>query len=372
MTVPNMTSMRKLALLVMILSMTQACSWTNAPLQDSGATQEPESAMGFTGVNVRLIGRFDLTQEGRARFTWPGSSLEFRFKGTAAAIGIAGSDRVRFLITVDGHEKTLWATQGERVYQLASGLKAGKHTVKITRLSESFSGVTAFTSDPVVQGKLLTPPDPPGRRLLVIGDSITAGYGVEGENEACGYSIETSDPLKAYAALAARALDADMHIIAWSGIGAWRSYGEQTPQNPTITARYPLALADDFDSRWNPADFVPDAILVTIGTNDYWDGESPGYRDGMDRLLSTLRGDYPETPVYLIVSPMLTGAVRERQKSVLNSFAGKSVTVLDLGGIETSDGYGCDYHPNTKTQSRMAGALVERLSVDLGWRHTKE
>lgn len=65
---------------------------------------------------------------------------------------------------------------------------------------------------------------------------------------------------------------------------------------------------------------------------------------------------------------MLTGAVRERQKSVLNSFAGKFVTVLDLGGIEASDGYGCDYHPNTKTQSRMADALVERLRNDLKWR----
>lgn len=324
--------------------------------------------MGFTGGHVRLIGRFDLTQEGRARFTWPGSSLVFRFEGTAACIGIAGSDRVRFLVTVDGNDKELWVMPGEHVYQLASDLKAGKHRVRVTRLNESFSGVTAFTSDPIVQGKLLAPPEASGRRLLVLGDSITAGYGVEGESEACSYSIETSDVSKSYAALAAKALDADVHIIAWSGIGAWRSYGEKSPQNPTITDRYPLALADDFDSRWNPDDFIPDAILVAIGTNDYWDGKSPGYRDGMHRLLTTLRGDYSETPVYLIVSPMLTGAARKQQKSVLNSFAAKSVTVLDLGRIEPSDGYGCDYHPNIKTQSRMADALARRLGNDLGWR----
>lgn len=355
----------------MIFAITQACSWTGGISQDSTVKadlKKDKSSIGFTNEKVRLIGRFDLSREGRARFTWPGSSLEFRFEGTAAGIGIAGNDRVRFLVTVDGHDKELWVTQGEDVYQLASGLKAGKHSVRVTRLSESFTGVTAFTSGPIVQGKMLMPPDPPGRRLLVLGDSITAGYGVEGESETCSYSPETSNPLKAYAALAATTLEADLHIIAWSGIGVWRSYGEKSPQNPTITDRYPLALADSFDSRWNPAGFPPDAILVAIGTNDYWDGESPGYRDGMDRLLSALRSDYPETPVYLIVSPMLTGAPREQQKSVLNSFAGPSVTVLDLGRIEASDGYGCDYHPNTKTQSRMAGVLVERLGDDLGWR----
>lgn len=352
----------------MILSPTPACSWTNAPSQDSAVTKKDQPLSSFTGEKVRLIGRFDLSLEGRARFTWPGSAMEFRFEGASAGIGIAAGERVRFLLTVDGREKELWVTQGEHVYQLASDLKAGGHLIRITRLSESFSGVTAFTSDPIVQGKLLTPPGPSERRLLVLGDSITAGYGVEGESEACGYSIETSNPLKAYASLAAEALNADLHIIAWSGIGAWRTYGEKAPENPTITDRYPLVLADNFDSRWNPAEFPPDAILVTIGTNDYWDGEAPGYRNAMDDLLRILRGDYPETPVYLIVSPMLTGSTRERQKAVLDSFAGESVIVLDLGQVAASDGYGCDYHPNIKTQSRMAGALIKYLKSDLSWR----
>ena len=352
----------------MIVSSTQACDWANISPRNSVHKEEGEHASGFTGAKVRLIGRFDLSREGRARFTWPGSSLEFRFEGVSASIGIASSDRVRFLVEVDGRESDLFVTPGERVYRLASGLETGRHSIKVVRLSESFAGITAFTSDPVVQGKLLTPPNSPARRLLVFGDSITAGYGVEGESESCGYSIETSNPLKTYASLAAKALDADLHIIAWSGIGVWRSYGEQIPKEPTIIDRYPLVLADDFDSRWNPAQFPPDAVLVTIGTNDYWDGEAPGYRGAMDRLLQTLRGDYPQTPLYLIVSPMLSGSARVQQKAVLSSFAGESVTVLDLGKIEASDGYGCDYHPNMRTQSRMADALVEYFKDDLGWK----
>ncbi|HEX7026141.1 MAG TPA: GDSL-type esterase/lipase family protein, partial [Gammaproteobacteria bacterium] len=341
-----MASLRNLLLLFMIVSSTQACDRANNSSQNPVQKKEESGpASGFTGEKARLIGRFDLSREGRARFTWPGSAMEFRFEGVSASIGIASSDRVRFLVEVDGRESELFVTPGELVYRLASDLETGRHSIKVTRLSESFAGITALTSDPVVDGKLLVPPDPSARRLLAIGDSITAGYGVEGENETCGYSIETSNPLKTYASLAAKASDADLHIIAWSGIGVWRSYGEETPKEPSIIDRYPLTLGDDFDSRWNPAQFPPDAVLVAIGTNDYWDDEAPGYRDAMGSLLKTLRDDYPQTPVYLIVSPMLSGSVREQQKAVLDSFAGESVAVLDLGIIEASDGYGCDYHP---------------------------
>lgn len=366
------TPIRTLLLLFLILASTQAFSSPSAPSQSSPAIPNSnlmidESSPGFTGKKVRLVGRFDFSRKGRAQFTWPGTAMEFRFEGTSVGIGIAASDRVRFLVTVDGEEKELWATQGERIYPIASELEAGSHLIRIVRLSESFSGITAFTSNPIVQGRLLMPPDPAARRLLVLGDSITVGYGVEGDSEACGYSIETSNPLKAYASLAAEVLEADLHIIAWSGIGVWRSYGEKTPRRPTIIDRYPLALADDFDSHWD-ADFLPDAILIAIGTNDHWDGEAPNYRDAMGKLLRMLRGDYPETPIYLIVSPMLTGPSRELHKSVLDSFHSKSVTVLDLGQIEASDGYGCDYHPSIKTQSRMAEALVKYLSADFGWR----
>lgn len=371
-----MALIQKSVLLITFIALTQACNGIKEPEQQRAAiVGDPAPEMekrtpisGFTGENVRLIGRFDLTENGQAQFTWPGSTLEFRFEGTAASIEIASSDRVRFSVDVDGVETDLWVDSGKRVYPIASELDAGTHRVKVSRLSESFVGVTAFTSDPIIQGKLLAS-SAPSRRLLVFGDSITAGYGVEGDSEACGYSPETSNPLKTYASLAAETVNADLQIIAWSGIGAWRSYGEKTPKNPTIIDRYSLTLADDFDSDWSAPKFAPDAVLVTIGTNDYWDGEGAQYQEAMEEFLQQLKKSYSGKPIYLVVSPMLTGAVREQQKTVLSSLAKKkeNITVLDLGRIEPSDGYGCDYHPNIKTQSRMATALVDTLKADLDW-----
>lgn len=186
-------------------------------LSVSPALAAETTKSGFDAKDVRLIGRFELTEQGEARFTWPGSAIEFRFRGTEAGIGIETEQRIRFQINVDGNERELWVTPEQEIYTLAQGLTDQVHMVRITRLSESFSGISTFTTSPMVEGKLGKPPETPERKLLVLGDSITAGYGVEGASAECKYSLETSTPLKAYARIAAEQLNAEVHTIAWSG-----------------------------------------------------------------------------------------------------------------------------------------------------------
>lgn len=322
----------------------------------------------FTGEHLRLIGRFDTNTQGRAQFTWPGSAIEFRFTGTVATIALASTGDVRFQVEVDGAIQDLWVKNGEATYTLASGLAQGEHSIRLTRLTESFALVTALLSDPLVDGKLLPAPTAAQKRLLVIGDSITAGYGVEGADQTCKYSASTSNQQLTYAALAANALKADLHALAWSGIGAWRSYGEKTPVSPSILVRHQRTLADDTNSQWNPAGYQPDAVLITIGTNDYWEGSvTDEYRTAMKTLITMVQTDYGNKPVYLIVSPMLNGATRDAQKTVLGSLASAHVQVLDLGKIEPEDGLGCDWHPNKITNQRMGKALERRLKNDLKW-----
>ena len=322
----------------------------------------------FSGEQVRMIGRFAQHNDGEAAFTWPGSALEFRFEGTEAGITIASNGRTRFEVDVDGVVSDLWVKDGEAYYTLASGLEPGVHQLRLTRLTESFSVVTRFTTDPHTDGKLLLPPAAPSHRILAVGDSITAGYGVEGDSQACPYAPETSNQQLTYAALAADELNADLHTIAWSGIGAWRSYGEEKPANPTILERYSRTLADDPESQWDITRYQPDAITIAIGTNDYWQGSvTDEYQLSMISLIDRIQRDYPDTPIYLIVSPMLTGAARDDQKARLTAMEEQHVHMLDLGKIEQADGYGCDYHPNTITQQRSAQALINRLRADLDW-----
>lgn len=329
------------------------------------------AAPAFTGENLRLIGRFDLREPGAARFSWSGSAVDMRFMGTGVRLALQSSERLRFLVEVDGSAHDLWVEPGSAYYTLAENLVPGEHQLRLTRVTEAFTHVTALVSQPQIigkGGKLLTPVAAPARRLLVLGDSITAGYGVEGESQSCSYAHGSSSQQLTYAALAAKQLKADLHSIAWSGIGVWRSYAEETPKNPTMLVRYTRTLADDASSQWNPAQYQPQAILINLGTNDYWQGSvTSAYRNAIAQLIGELKTSYNNTPIYLIVSPMLSGDARTDQARVFASLSGKGVTTLDIGHIESSDGLGCDYHPNLITQTRLGKVLAERLAKDLHW-----
>ncbi len=84
------------------------------------------------------------------------------------------------------------------------------------------------------------PPQPRDRRLLFIGDSITAGYGVLCNDTAAPFAAETESAYHTYAAVAARALDADAHVIAFSGKGVDSCTGRWLlrfrPHGPKIAA----------------------------------------------------------------------------------------------------------------------------------------
>ncbi len=317
---------------------------------------------------IRLIGRFQPVENNALAFTWPGSAFEFRFYGTKASIPLAATERLRFIVKVDDKESDLWVEGPFKSYTLASNLPLGEHEIRVTRVTESFTAVSSVQPEPSVDGKLLETPPAPARKILAIGDSITAGYGIEGPDNACGYSKETSNQLLTYVALAAEKFNADLHAIAWSGIGAWRSYGEETPNSPTILERYKRTLADDATAHWNGDDYRPDVITILIGTNDYWTGSvTEEYRDGVTALVEEVRSTYPEQPIYLIVSPMLVADVRQHHKQELEKVRFNNLKVIDLGKIEPQDGYGCHWHPNIITNKRMAKNLVKVLQQDLEW-----
>lgn len=329
----------------------------------------------LTDENVLLTGRFVRGDDDKIRFSWPGSQIAFRFNGTHAGLNIHSDETIRFQLQVDGVVSTLWVEKGESYYSLAHGLnadafagdQAGHHSVVLTRETESLDVVTTLGPRLIINGDILNPPTPKERKLLVFGDSITAGYGVEGENEYCGYDHSTSTALGGYAALTAQKLDAELHIIAWSGIGVWRSYGEAEPSKPTMSLRYRRTLANQSQPIWHEGDYRPSAILINLGTNDFWDGSGEGYFDAMEKFIVSLQQDYAATPIYLLASPMLQGQVRVDQVNVLKGFVREGIKFVDIGKVAPQDGLGCNYHPNNLTQARLAERLTEYLKGELAW-----
>ena len=63
---------------------------------------------------------------------------------------------------------------------------------------------------------------PSGRKIEIVADSTATGYGIEGPDQYCGFSADTENHYIAYPALAARAVNAEVNTIGWSGIGVFR------------------------------------------------------------------------------------------------------------------------------------------------------
>jgi lysophospholipase L1-like esterase len=325
-------------------------------------------------AGVRWVGRVDLTDGQKPRFSWSGTGFVARFTGTSLAIEIDSSGLFIFKSVVDGTPRPAFTIPaGRQTATIASGLAAGTHTVELYRQSEGALGSSQLLGITVGGGALVTPPPPSPRLIEVVGDSISCGYGTLGTlGDSDGFSTESH--WDTYGAVAARALDAELSTIAMSGQGVYRNYGGD--MTCTLPAVYTRALTNDATPLW---DFgaQPQAVIVNLGTNDINNGKGdPGtpFRTAYMGLLETIRGKYPGALILCFNGPLLSGpehaTIRDHIQAVVDArvAAGDgNVTFFDQVAPQTSDKAACQYHPNPAQNQIMADQIVAELRARLGW-----
>ena len=115
----------------------------------------------------------------------------------------------------------------------------------------SFGQITTTTGE-LVQFDQTTSCHARKNKLLVIGDSISCGYGVEGAYP-CTWSASTENVLDSYATLVADAVDAEVIVTAWSGKGVVRNVGDITPTSvDPMPVYYNRTLGNVATSYWDP------------------------------------------------------------------------------------------------------------------------
>ncbi len=331
----------------------------DAGLVDGGAPLPP---------GPYYVGRHDASDPDAVRMSWSGTGLILRFDGTGARVTMNGAGRF-FTVVLDGEVQPTLAVSGDRAtYDLASGLPAGEHVVELYRRTEGSFGVTEIFGVEV-DGELLGA-EPPSRRIEVVGDSITAGYGVDGADQFCDFSAETENHFLTYAAVAARALDAELGAVAWSGKGVIYNYGDNRDQPmPTL---YDRVLATEAGSAGTirPAD----AVVVNLGTNDFsTDGDPPEgeFVPAYVGLLEQIRARHPDALIVSTVAPHLGAADMGRAQPYIESAiamrAGAGDTNIRWADIDGFEDWGCDYHPGDETQAVLGEQLVTILRSELGW-----
>jgi lysophospholipase L1-like esterase len=325
---------------------------------------------------VRFVGRMDTSDAAGPKFAWSGSGIIARFRGTEASAKFAGGQEYTVVLNGDVKSKFI-PTSG--MAPVVSNLPDGEYTLELYRRTEAGEGVSQFLGFDFGSGELLPPPAPLPRRIEIIGDSITCGYGNEGANMDCGFTPQTENHYLTYGAIAARALGAELVTVAWSGKGVICNFGDAADScnNNPMPVYYDRTLPNDAASKWDHSRYEPDAIVVNLGTNDFSTDSDPSQQDfqgAYEQFVTNIRSKHPNAKILLTNGSMLSGEdltkARGYIENVVTSFKGKGDDDISSFQIEpqnSADGYGCDWHPSLATHRKMAAALEAALKAALGW-----
>lgn len=327
-----------------------------------------------TSDNIRWSGRFTALENGGARFGYPSVSANLAISGGDLSVtAFSSKDGSYMAVAVDDRPPHRFAlTRAPKQYSLVEN--DGKpHTVRLSHLSETWRGIVTVEKFTLAQGKFLSPPAAPERKLLVIGDSVTCGESVyQPADYQCDTSPRQPDSDHSYGMLLGRAVGAETQLVCYGGRGLIRSWNGNTdelqaPQFFELTIPVSDGPAADLSA------FVPDVILISLGTNDFnldigalpERGEFVStYVEFVERLLSL----YPDAEIALTEGAIVNDAAdpARPQRSILRNYIADTVKRIEDARVhqvlsQYHSGDTCDGHPTGEQHEAMVGELLPAI-----------
>ena len=335
----------------------------------------------------RYLGRVNPSTK---ELTWPATGIAFNFVGTSATVPITkitGDNAID--IFIDGGAPIVIDNVTGTCIKTPAGLANGHHSVSIRKKSEASFG-SIFIGDPTTTGKFL-PIAEPKRRMEIIGDSISVGYGEDGTYP-CVNIAALEDAPRTYGALTANNISADYSIVAWSGRGIIRNYPtvqvDTSPTAPELWTRYG---ANDADNSY-PFEPKVNIVVINLGTNDFAylgfnatgqpynlraELNATDYTNALVNFSNTVLSKYPRAQLFITSSPLLSDtyptAEEAQHTKQVNAI---EAAVAQIGAKahfvnfptqdSTDDGIGCDSHPSIITHEKDAVILTAAIEAVIG------
>ena len=338
-----------------------------------------------TKENVKIMGRFYQKND----ITWivqSGSAVEFYATGNSAEIVIAGGNsiyndqnyRPRFGVYVDDKiilDKLM--DELEIRVELFKGTTEKTVRVKVMQLSEANNGVVGVKSININSCNA-TPIKPVEKKKLsieFIGDSITAGYGVEAPNQYENFKTSTENFSMSYAYLAAKKLDADYSIVCYSGHGIISGYstGDKNPDLlvPEVYTR--ISKNNDFPGEWDFENHQHDVVFINLGTNDLnYVSKEPATRNDefiqeYANFLTLIREKNPESYIICTVGIMGGGdEIYPLIEKAVELVGDKKISSYKSQTQNMNDGLGADWHPSKITQTYNSYVVSDKICNAIG------
>lgn len=322
--------------------------------------------------NFQYTGRIDFTNSKQPRFWNPGVYIKARFRGSACTIVLAdevlyGKNHNFIEVVIDQDKPRRIQLKG-RIDTLHFFAKknGGIHNITIVKNTESGIGYLEFLG--MTCSALLPAEAKPKRKIEFIGNSITCGMGND-LTIPChsGEWYEQHNAYLSYGAITARALNAQYHISAVSGIGLIHSCCNHTITMPQVFDK--ISLQKD-SIPWDFNNYQPDVVTVCLGQNDGIQ-DSTRFCSAYVEFLKKLRSYYPRAQLVCLTSPM----AGEELNKVLRKYLSSVVVAMNRSGEKRVHSFffskryykGCDSHPDLKEHREMAGELTVYLRKLMRW-----
>ncbi|MBF1083475.1 MAG: hypothetical protein HXL43_03935 [Solobacterium sp.] len=288
------------------------------------------------------------------QFDWSASGFQFAFSGKSIELQITSHHTlygpVILAVFVDGE-----------VYQKID-LSEGSHayTIPFTRndiIYVKFIQITELQygsfklEDIRVDGEIFKW-DKPQESILWIGDSLSAGYGLESDTTPLVFNTHFEDCTHAYPYMVSHALNTTPIIIAYSGNGIlsrWIPETEDAANDEDILPSiFPYNIDED-----------PSWVIINLGTNDasYTRG-IPEREQRFQKLyidfIQTLQAKFPNAKFLLcygLMEETLLSSVQKVAKETSSLF-------LRFDAATEKDGFCFASHPNKTSQRNAANTLI--------------
>ncbi|MEO6849424.1 MAG: SGNH/GDSL hydrolase family protein, partial [Mucilaginibacter sp.] len=321
--------------------------------------------------NIQYFGRVDFSDPMKPRFWAGGVYIRIKFKGTSCQVmmndeELGGNNHNYIEIVVDNVPRRIQTTGKANVINIADSLSDGVHEAIICKDTESGIGYPELTG--VKCAKLLPPGPKPTRKIEYIGDSITAGTGMD-LTIPCdkGPWYDQHNAYMSYGARTSRALDAQWQLTAVAGIGLTHSCCKMDIIMPDVLDKMDLR---DNKIAWDFQKYQPDVVTICLGQND---GivDSTKFCSAYVAFIGEVRESYPKADIILLTSPMgnqkLTAVLKNYLTSVLTYLNDRGDKKIYKYFFSRSFNSGCGGHPDMAEHGLIAQELTAYVKQVEGW-----
>lgn len=317
---------------------------------------------------VKILGR-KFEEDGRILLKDSYSGISFNCKGsvrlTITPLVNSDKDSCPYVgVVIDGNIDKLVkiAITNELKNEEVVRGDGNLHKVEIVKLTEEQYGNIYFSELNFDDEGSVTKTKYSNKSILFIGDSITAGYGVDGVDGEGEFTTFEENVLNSAAVITANKIGAEAFIFASSGNGIISKWIEPEKDEANNEGLIPEIFP--FDKDRFPK---PDYICVNLGTNDNSfiknkEDRTILFKKEYIKFLVKLRRLYPTSKMFIaygIMAVDLMPAFRELMEKYIDEYRDDNCVFVPLTMQSQSEGLGAAGHPSLAVNKRVSESLVK-------------